>query len=148
MQRWRTSEPLRLPIDFATVKRLDLELEDVRRDAGTFTCYVFVNPEGEVAAEAGRDHPSFAGSFTVFAHGRCWGEEGHCDYRRGAVHAFDRRPPHHLLPINVSMDLSDQLERLGDPDALDVVIHATRLSEPDAADGVLRFGRLTALAYQ
>jgi hypothetical protein len=148
MQIWRTPEPLPLPISFASVARLDLEFQDVRRDAGSFTCYVFLNPGGDVPAEAGRDHPSFAGSFTIFAHGRCWGGDGHCDFRRGPIHAFDRRPPHHLQPINVSMDMTDQLDRLEDPDALEVIVHATRLSEPDAADGVLRFERLTALAYQ
>jgi hypothetical protein len=148
MQRWSTPEPLTLPIDFRTVSRLDLELQDVRRDGGSFTCWVFLNPDAPLPADADRDHPSFAGSFTIFAHGRCWGDEGHCDYQRGPIHPFDRRPPHHLHPINVSMEVTDQLERLGDPDGLEVVIHATRLDAPETTEGVLRFARLTALAYQ
>ena len=37
------------------------------------------------------------GSFSVFGHGDCFGDEGHCDVR-DPVTAFDRRPPHQLVP--------------------------------------------------
>ncbi len=148
MQRWSPDAPLALPIDFETVKRIDLEFESVRRDAGTFTAFVFINPEGNLDDDAGRDHPSFAGAFTIFAPARCWGSEGHCDWERGPVSAFDRRPPHHLTPINVSLEVTDSVERLGNPGELHVKVHAARLAEPQAAEGVLRFDRLTALAYQ
>jgi hypothetical protein len=147
MQRWSTPEPLRLPIDFAGVARLDLEFVNVHRDAGSFTAFVFVNAD-ELPADAGREHPSFAGSFTVFAQRECWGEGDHCDWRRGPVSAFDRRPPHHLTPINVSMDITDTIEGLGNPDLLSVTVHAARRADPDAAENVLVFDRVIALAYQ
>jgi hypothetical protein len=130
------------------VKRLDLEFEDVRRDCGSFSAYVFVNADEDLPADAGRTHPSFAGSFSVFAPARCWGTDGHCDYQREPVSAFDRRPPHHLTPINVSMNISDVLQRLDDPDELVVTIHAVRTADREATEGVLRFARLTALAYE
>jgi hypothetical protein len=148
MQRWTTDPPLHLPLPFEAIRRLDLEFEDVRRDAGSFTAYVFVNPDGEVPDDAGRTHPSFAGSFSVFAPTTCWGSDGHCDWERGPVSAFDRRPPHHLTPINVSMDISQALKRLGDPEELVVTAHAVRRAEPQASEGVLRFARLTAFAYE
>jgi hypothetical protein len=147
MQRWSTPEPLQLPIDFAGLARLDLEFVNVHRDAGSFTAFVFVNP-GELSSDAGRDHESFAGSFTVFAQRECWGEGDHCDWQRGPVSAFDRRPPHHLTPINVSMDITEVIERLGNPDALSVTVHAARRADPEAAEGVLVFDRVIALAYQ
>jgi hypothetical protein len=66
MQRWRTPEPLALPIAFGSLSRLDLDFVNERRDRGTFTAFVFVNP-GELPPDAGREHQSFCGAFTVFA---------------------------------------------------------------------------------
>lgn len=148
MQHWTTDPPLALPIPFKAIKRLDLEFEDVRRDTGSFTAFVFINPADELPDEADRRHPSFAGSFSVFAPARCWGTDGHCDWDRDPVSLFDRRPPHHLTPINVSMDITSVLERLDDPAELVVVLHAIRRSDREATEGVLRFAQLTALAYE
>ncbi len=145
MQRWTAEKPLALPIAFDRAKRIDLELADVRRDGGSFTAFVFLNA-GELPADAGRDHENFAGSFSVFASAGCWGDEGHCDWKRDPVGPFDRRPPHHLSPINVSMDVTETALRLGDPKRLTVTVHATRTADPEDED-VLRFGQLTALVY-
>lgn len=147
MQRWSTLEPLQLPIDFSGLPRVDLEFVNVRRDGGSFTAFVFVNAD-ELTDDAGREHERFAGSFTVFAQSECWGVGDHCDWKRGPVSAFDRRPPHHLTPINVSMDITETIESLGNPDTLKVTVHAARRTDPQAADGVLVFDRLIALAYQ
>jgi hypothetical protein len=147
MQRWNTPEPLRLPIDFSELARLDLEFVNVHRDGGSFTAFVFVNA-GDLPADAGRDHESFAGSFTVFAQSECWGVGDHCDWERGPVSAFDRRPPHHLTPINVSMDITEVIADLGNPETLTVTVHAARRADPEAAEGVFVFDRVIALAYQ
>ncbi len=147
MQRWTTPAPLRLPIRFSAIQRLDLEFIDVRRDSGSFTAFVYVNATN-LPADAGREHDAYAGSFSIFAPTECWGVDDHCDWSKGPVSAFDRRPPHHLTPINVSMDITDVIERLGDPDELTVTVHAARRADPEASEGVLRFAELTALAYQ
>ena len=120
-----------------------------RTSAGcrTFTAFVFLNAD-DVPADAGREHPGFASSFTVFAPTECWGVEDHCDWSRGLVSPFDRRLPHHLTPINVSTTVTDTVRRLGNLDALVATVHAVRLADREANEGVFRFGRLTALAYQ
>jgi hypothetical protein len=147
MQRWTTPEPLRLPIPFDAVQRVDLEFINVRRDHGSFTAFVYINGEPG-SEEAGRQHERFAGSFSIFAPSECWGVDDHCDWSKGPVSAFDRRPPHHLTPINVSMDVTDVIRRLGDPETLTVTVHASRRDDPAAAEGVIVFDQLTALAYQ
>jgi hypothetical protein len=148
VQSWMTAEPLALPIAFAEVKRVDLEFVNVRRDNGSFTAFVYINAGTLAPADAGRDHERFAGSFSIFAPTHCWGVDDHCDWSKGPVSAFDRRSPHHLSPINVSMEVTDVIRRLDDPSELTVTIHAARRDDPDATEGVLRFERLTALAYQ
>jgi hypothetical protein len=147
MQRWTTPTPLRLPIAFDSLARLDLEFVNVHRDQGSFTAFVFVGVE-EVPDDAGRDHERFAGSFSVFGPEECWGGEGHCDWERGLVSDFDRRPPHHLIPMNISMDITHAIQGLGNPTRLAVTVHAARRQEPRVREGVLRFERLSALAYQ
>jgi hypothetical protein len=145
MQSW-TSKPLELPIDFARVSRLDLHFEGIRQTEGSFGALVFLNAR-RVPREAGPDHRSYAGRFTVFAADGCWGEEDHCDWKRGPVTAFDRRPPHHLTPVLVKLDITDAVQRLGNPERLTVTVHATKASDPRATD-VIKFERLTAHAYQ
>lgn len=146
MQAWTAPKPLATPIAFDRVSRVDLEFVDVHRDAGSFTAFVFLNA-GELPRSAGRDHDRFAGSFTLFTRTECWGGEGHCDWKRGPVSEFDRRPQHHLTPINVSMDVTETIRRLGNPNRLEVTVHATRASEPEATKGVLRFEQLTVMSY-
>jgi hypothetical protein len=147
MQVWSTATPLVLPIDFPSLKRLDLEFVGVRRDHGSFTAFVFVNAD-ELPSDAGRDHETCVGSFTIFAPGFCWGAEGHCDWERPPVSAFDRRGPHHLIPINVSMEITDGIGRLGNTNDLTVSVHAALRNDPEAFEGVLVFDELRALAYQ
>lgn len=147
MQRWETSESLTLPVDFGSLTRLDLEFVGVRRDVGSFTAFVFVNAT-DLPTDAGREHENCIGSFSIFAPSECWGVDDHCDWKRGPVSAFDRRPPHHLAPINVPMEITDELETLGNPDALNVTVHAALRADPGATEGVLVFDQLLALAYQ
>ncbi|HKB50621.1 MAG TPA: hypothetical protein VKC63_04260 [Solirubrobacterales bacterium] len=146
MQAWTTPKPLPTPIAFDGVNRIDLEFVDVHRDAGSFTAFVFLNA-GKLRRDAGRDHDRFAGSFTLFTRTECWGGEGHCDWKRGPVSAFDRRPQHHLTPINVSMDVTETIRHLGNPNRLEVTVHAIRAGDPAATKGVLRFEQLTVMSY-
>lgn len=146
MQRWTASEPLALPIDVARIARLDLEFLEVRRDIGSFTFLIFFTAD-ELPLTADRDHPRFAAGYTVFAQYGCWGEHGHCDWERAPASEFDRRPEHHLRPFNLTLEVTDAVRRLGNPDALDVTIHAARLGDREA-DDVFRFRSLTAMAYQ
>jgi len=146
MQAWTTPERLATPIAFDTVNRIDLEFVNVHRDTGSFTAFVFLNA-GKLPRNAGRDHDRFAGSFTLFTRTECWGAEGHCDWNRDPVSAFDRRPQHHLTPINVSMDVTETIRRLGNPNRLEVTVHATQASDPGATKGVLRFDQLTVMSY-
>jgi len=147
MYRWRTKSPLRLAIPFAEVSRVDLEFVDLHRSDGSFTALVFLNG-GDLPPSAGRDHERFAGSFTVFAPMECWGGEGHCDWERGPVSPFDSRPEHHLSPINVTMDVTETIRKLGNPRDLEVSVHAARRTDPKSTHQVLRFSELRALAYQ
>jgi hypothetical protein len=145
MQRW-TSDPLALPAPVAQLASAQLEFEGVRVDGPSFVFYVFLNVEGALPDDAGRDHPRFAAAMPVFADGDCWGGEGHCDWKLEPVSAFDRRPEHHLTPASLTLDVTDAVQALGDVEALVVTVHAARPTDREAQD-VLRFERLSLHAY-
>ena len=146
-QRW-TSEALAFPRDpAAPFKRVDLEFEEVEHDGHSFTALVYLNNPG-ASARTGRDaSKGFAAGFSVFGHGLCWGEQGHCDVRRAPASAFDRRPEHRLTPQNVTLDVTETVQQLGEIDQLQVTVIA-RAPEDDRARNLLRFRALTLVTYE
>lgn len=146
MQRWN-SDPL--PFDpEAPVARVDLEFEGVQHDGPSFTVLLYLNAGG-VDETTGRDEAAgYAASFSVFAHGDCWGESGHCDIETEPVSPFDGRPEHPLTPRNFTVDITEAAARLKKPDGLEVTALAFSSRDAGAADGVLRFDQLTLLTYE
>jgi hypothetical protein len=145
-QRW-ISEPMPLPRDpRAPYKRVDLEFEEVEHDSSSFVALVYLNNE-KATARTGRDETKgFAAAFSVFGHGVCWGEQGHCE-RTDRASAFDRRPEHALTPQNVTLDVTDSVKQLGDVDELRVTVVATS-TDPQKSRGILRFRALTLVTYE
>jgi hypothetical protein len=79
----------------------------------------------EANAETPVEDPSYVGSFHIFGHGGCFGEEGHCDVPRGPQDPFDLRLPHRLLPQTMSVGITSFLrERLqrGDTGPITVTV--------------------------
>jgi tyrosinase len=144
MQRW-TSQPLKVPLELAVpFVRADLEVESVEHDGPSSYVMLYFNlPDAD--EHTGRDVPQFAGAFSLFAHGSCWGDPGHCEVPSGPVTAFDRRPPHPLTPINITVRVTDALRKVTNGD-----VTVTMLTFPvlgSDRDESLRFSRLTLLTY-
>lgn len=106
------SEPLDLPEDRREVVRADLIFYGVDHSGPTYEARVFLDnaraDEGTPrTAEAG-----YAGAFTVFGHGGCFGAEGHCAPGERQTDEFDRRPPHPLTPQTVALEITAALARV------------------------------------
>lgn len=144
MQRW-TSEPLPVPRHEIPFAEAVLSFEDVRHDGPSFAVHLYFN-NPDVDPEAGEAGESFIGRFTVFAHGDCWGDLGHCDIPKGPISPFDNRHPHPLRPINITVDCTEALRRLGDLEATTVTAIAHSL-DPEKKEDVLKFERLTLVTY-
>jgi tyrosinase len=146
MQRW-TSEPLPVPRHpGAPYARADLEFEDVAHDGPSFLVLLYFN-NPDIHEDAGYDaEQGYAGHFTVFAHGECWGDPGHCDVPAGPIHAFDRRPLHPLTPVNFTVEVTASLRALGDANEVTVTALAFP-SRPEHEGDLLRFERLTLVTY-
>jgi hypothetical protein len=145
MQRW-TSEALTVVHDpAAPFQRADLEFETLEHDGPSYTVALYLN-NPDVNDAAPRDADGYAGEFTVFAHGDCWGDVGHCDIPRDPLHPFDDRALHPLTPVNITIEITDALKALGDTESVTVTALAESV-DPGKREEVLRFGRLTLVTY-
>ena len=77
--------------------RADLTFYGIDHGGPSFRVHVFFNAPGATLETPRTWEAGYVGSFSVFGHGDCFGDQGHCDVR-GAVTAFDRRAPHPLVP--------------------------------------------------
>jgi hypothetical protein len=147
MQRW-TSAALAVVRDpDAPFVRADLEFESVEHDGPSHVVLLYLN-NPDVPDDGSRDADErYAGEFTVFGHGDCWGDLGHCDVPSGPQHAFDDRPPHPLTPINLTVEITDALTALGDVDEVTVTALVHSL-DPEKREDALRFKRLTLVTYE
>jgi hypothetical protein len=106
------SRALELPESGHPISRVDLVLYEVDHSGASYEGRVFVGGK-KPAAAAGVEHPSYVGSFHVFGHGRCQGEEGHCDVPT-EHDPFDLRLPHHLEPHLAIVTVTDAVTALID----------------------------------
>lgn len=86
------------PEEGGRLARVDLVFYGIDHSGPSYEARVFVNnPDADIdtprEASAG-----YAGSFTIFGHDGCYGDEGHCRTDTLQRDAFDIRPPHPLTP--------------------------------------------------
>jgi hypothetical protein len=133
--------------------RADLTFYGLDHSGPSYEVRVFFNhPEADAStsltAEGG-----FAGSFAVFGHGGCFGEEGHCDVRP-PVSAFDRRLPHQLVPATRVLTVTAAVGELLRSGAQTVtvtavpVVRASPLASPDQAADVLVIDQVALHTYE
>ena len=105
------SKPLELPAEREHIARADLIFYGVDHSGPSYEARIFLdNPAATVETPRDPEH-GYAGYFTVFGHGGCFGAEGHCAPQDRCVDEFDRRPPHPLKPLTVSVTITDALAR-------------------------------------
>jgi tyrosinase len=89
--------------------RADIEFEGVDHSGSSYEARVYLNnaeagPDTEPTADNG-----YAGSFHVFGHGGCYGDQGHCDVvPRGP---YDPRPPHGLSTTRKVVIATDAIKQ-------------------------------------
>ncbi|MGO9822338.1 MAG: hypothetical protein ACLPTJ_17035 [Solirubrobacteraceae bacterium] len=130
----------------AQFQRADLIFYGVDHSGPSFEARIYFNDD-RVDESTDREHPSFAGSFTVFGHAGCAGDEGHCDVPKGPPDAFDRRPPHPLTPQTKTVIVTDALRRTtGDQLTITVLAVRPGADGPEAVDALM-FERFSLLTY-
>lgn len=152
MERYSTpdQDPFLIPVweDQPPFYRADLQFHGVEHRGDSYEGRVFLNqpeadPGSPLEVEAG-----YAGSYYVFGHGPCFGDDGHCHVPSGPIHPFDYRSPHPLNPQLMVVTVTEALYRLienGTPEFHVTVVPVTARGE--GAGNVLQFEELSLVTY-
>jgi len=141
--------PLSPAIAAGEFSAAQLVFYEVDHSGPSFEALVFLNAE-KPGVETPLDREAgFAGSFVIFGHGGCVGDEGHCDVPEKSKEPFDDRPLHALTPQTKTVDISERLRQVyADGDGLRVSVLAIVPGDemPELRD-VLFFSAMRLLAF-
>jgi tyrosinase len=145
MVRRFTSDALELPSPEHPFERADLLFYGIDHSGPSYEAQIFMAARG-VGGEPDRGHRAYVGSYFIFGHGGCFGDEGHCDVPRERE-PFDLRPAHQLEPavriVRVTEPLKAMLEQGLEAAKVTVIAH----TEGRTSDEVLAFDRIRLATY-
>jgi tyrosinase len=144
------SEPLGVPSapKGVDISRADLVFYDVDHSGPSFEARIFFNNESVTHRTPLTPDEGYAGSFHVFGHGGCFGDEGHCQVGSETRDQFDLRPPHPLIGQTKTVIVTEAVRRLADPRVVISVVPVTPGTRGAVAVDALSFERLRLLIYE
>jgi hypothetical protein len=152
MKRFDSPEPLRIPMvedgGPGEYSRADLIFYGVDHSGPSYEGRIFLNhTEADVETPRELEH-GYAGSFMVFGHAGCVGEEGHCDVEDREVDEFDFRGAHPLEPWTKAVEITSALRRFESAGELVVTVLAvTPGGRAGALTDALDFERVRLALY-
>ena len=128
--------------------RVDLEFHGVGHRGDSYEGRVFFDTPEANPATALEPEAGYAGSFYVFGHGPCLGDEGHCEVPPGPIHPFDYRTVHHLGPQVMVVTVTAAIQRViaAGRSEFGVTVVPTNVRDEDVGD-VMHFERLSLISY-
>jgi tyrosinase len=136
-----------LPAQFT---RADLEFIRVEHSGASYEARVFINNPDADGNTPPVEANGYAGSFSIFGHGGCFGDVGHCDIHKGEQDPFDPRPSHPLLPIKkviiATNAIRSAVTRRADI-SVTVVPVVMGWTEQSETDDVLKFDHINLVTY-
>jgi hypothetical protein len=143
------SKPLDVPADREEITRADLIFYGVDHSGPSYEARIFFdNPraDGDTAHDIER---GYAGSFAVFGHGGCYGDEGHCAPDDRFADEFDRRPPHPLTEYIRTVVVTEALKRTsGDQVTVQLVAVPRATKDSAASEDIAPVETVRLVAYQ
>jgi hypothetical protein len=128
-------------------RRVDIEFEGVDHSGSSYEARVFVNnPEADGDTERTAAN-GYVGSYYVFGHGGCYGDQGHCEVRPRAP--YDPRPPHGLLPIKKVVTATNAIKAAAGPVRVTVVpVLAATTDKVPEDEALPQFESMSVIAYR
>jgi len=106
-------------------RRAELEFYGINHFRPSYVARLFFNDPGVYVDSSTEKRPTYAGSFAIFGHSVCVGEEGHC-VAHPHLRRFDDRPSHPLTRAFKRVIVTDALRRCQEEaDELTVTVVAT-----------------------
>ena len=147
------SQPIALGANVLSCEfyRADLEFVKVDHSGCSYEGRVFLNnADADENTETGIQQ-GYAGSYHIFGHGQCYGDEGHCSDLRRGTRVYDKRPHHPLTSVNIAVTITDTLKAvITDSQELTVTVVPVIRAEDDELDmeNVLKFDKFKLLVYE
>jgi hypothetical protein len=135
-----------LPAQFS---RADLEFIRVDHSGASYEARVFINNPNADENTPTVEANGYAGSFSIFGHGGCFGDVGHCDVHK-EQDQFDPRPSHPLLPIRKVVIATSAIKNAAakDPDITVTVVPVLMgWTEKSDLEDVLKFDHINLVTY-
>jgi hypothetical protein len=104
-----TSPPIDLDQVGKEFSRADIAFHGLDHSGSSYEGRVFVNnADADEHTEPTLEN-GYAGSYYIFGHGGCYGDEGHCDVQ--PRDPYDPRPPHDLWPTRKDVIATDAIRQ-------------------------------------
>jgi len=134
--------------DVPKISRADLTFYGLDHSTRSYRARIFFD-QPDATPGTPTSSPGYAGSFSVLGHGGCFGDEGHCTVR-GAVTAFDRRPPHQLVPASRVVICTEPVRRLiaDGHEVVTVTVVPTERTAASARRMALSFDQVSLHMYE
>jgi tyrosinase len=150
MERYTTDRAFELPLweGQPGFKRADLHFHGVAHRGDSYEGRVFLDSPEASPSTPLEPESGYAGSFYVFGHGPCYGDDGHCAVPAGPIHPFDYRGPHPLNPRLAVVTITEALQRRIDAGVSEfqVTVVPTNVRDEDVGD-ILHFDQLSLVTY-
>jgi tyrosinase len=147
------------PTQDTAFKRADLVFEGVDHAQGSYEVRVFLNNKNADEQTARSPETGYAGRFVVFGHGRCFGEQDHCEPALAVAPAQAIDPSgghqHPLTPQTRILTITEPLRRiLSSPGkrlktlTFVPVSKAPRREQRGLAPGLFKYRRVSLRTYR
>ncbi len=146
------SKPLTLEVpvleEGEAITRADLIFYGVDHSRESYEARVYIGNR-RASVDTGLDpEKGYAGSYTIFGHGGCFGEEGHCDPERRYTDDFDVRSPHPARPQTKIVVITDALKRMLPADEVEITVVAVDSTGKESKPSdVMEFQEVRLLVY-
>lgn len=147
---YKTDEPFPLPVWEGQPRfyRADLHFHRVDHSSDSYEGRVFLDNLNANGDTPRKPESGYAGSFNVFGHGPCFGDEGHCEVPKGPIHPFDYRRPHPLNRQLMIVTITEALNQRIDAGAENFHVTVVPADDRDEDLGeVLVFEGLSLVTY-
>jgi tyrosinase len=127
--------------------RADLVFYGVEHRGDSYTARVFLDDAGSEPDRSVDRSDGYAGMFTIFGHGGCFGDPGHCRVPE-TRDPFDSRPPHGLTPQTKIVDVTDALKAHAGSSVVVTVLAVVPGEDAAQLGDVMRFTGMRLLTYR
>jgi len=146
---------LALPTDAsqAEFSRADVVIQGLDHSQSSYEVRLYLNNASATADTPRTVEHGYAGRLTVFGHGGCYGDLGHCEVPAPSSDPTDLRPPHPLTPLDTYVTVTNALRSILERDGALRTLTLVPVSSPPLraerkpAPELLRFDDVSLHTY-